>query len=185
MGNVLAMGERDFPPPVVMGSADLMSPKAHGTCTSGVPQTSGALRWAVDAKMADRVCCFNRHYAEPSGYFEGSSAFLDDVRAATPDAPLTFYDPVKRKPLFVAPQGRTAAEFIKESESHGWPSFRDAEVVWENVRVLRDGEAVTVDGVHLGHNLPDAKGNRYCINLVSVAGVPPSPDAAQTRAEEQ
>jgi peptide methionine sulfoxide reductase MsrB len=29
-----------------------------------------------------------------------------------------------------------------------------------------------VDGTHLGHNLPDGKGNRYCINLVSVAGRP-------------
>lgn len=30
--------------------------------------------------------------------------------------------------------------------------------------------AVSHDGTHLGHNLPDAMGNRYCINLVSVAG---------------
>lgn len=52
------------------------------------------------------------------------------------------------------------------------PSFRDAEVVWENVRVLPDGETVSVDGTHLGHNLPDSSGNRYCINLVSVAGQP-------------
>ena len=33
-------------------------------------------------------------------------------------------------------------------------------------------EVVSVDGTHLGHNLPDSKGNRYCINLVSVAGSP-------------
>ncbi len=26
--------------------------------------------------------------------------------------------------------------------SKGWPSFRDAEVVWENVRCLQNGEAV-------------------------------------------
>ncbi len=26
--------------------------------------------------------------------------------------------------------------------SQGWPSFRDAEVVWENVRCLQNGEAV-------------------------------------------
>ena len=32
------------------------------------------------------------------------------------------------------------------------------------------GETVSVDGTHLGHNLPDDAGNRYCINLVSVAG---------------
>ena len=38
--------------------------------------------------------------------------------------------------------------------------------------VLDIGEAVSVDGTHLGHNLPDSKGNRYCINLVSVAGLP-------------
>lgn len=40
------------------------------------------------------------------------------------------------------------------------------------VRCLRDGEAVSVSGTHLGHNLPNANGNRYCINLVSVAGKP-------------
>jgi hypothetical protein len=47
-----------------------------------------------------------------------------------------------------------------ESKSHGWPSFRDEEVVWENVRCLTDGEAVSMSGTHLGHNLPDDKGNR-------------------------
>ena len=31
---------------------------------------------------------------------------------------------------------------------------------------------VSLTGTHLGHNLPDFKGNRYCINLVSVAGYP-------------
>ena len=61
-------------------------------------------------------------------------------------------------------------EFLAESQAHGWPSFRDEEVVWENMRCLANGESVSVDGTHLGHNLPDAKGNRYCINLVSVAG---------------
>lgn len=46
-------------------------------------------------------------------------------------------------------------------------------VVWENVRILKgSGETVSVDGTHLGHNLPDRRGNRYCINLVSVAGKP-------------
>jgi hypothetical protein len=39
-------------------------------------------------------------------------------------------------------------------------SFRDAEVVWDNMRVLPNGEAVSVDGTHLGHNLPDRSGNR-------------------------
>jgi len=88
------------------------------------------------------------------------------------EAPVTFYDSNTGKPLFTAPKGRTMESFLIESQSHGWPSFRDDEVVWENVRILPNGEAVSVDGTHLGHNLPDRNGNRYCINLVSVAGNP-------------
>ena len=76
---------------------------------------------------------------------------------------ITFYDSNTGKPLFVAPKGRSMEDFLKESGSHGWPSFRDEEVVWENVRCLPDGESVSVDGTHLGHNLPDSSGNRYCI----------------------
>ena len=86
--------------------------------------------------------------------------------------PITFYDSVTGKPLFKAPIGRKMSGFLKESQDHGWPSFRDQEVVWENVRCLENGEAVSLDGSHLGHNIPDNKGNRYCINLVSVAGKP-------------
>merc|ERR1719446_1976042 len=86
----------------------------------------------------------------------------------------TFYDSVSGKPLFKAPIGRSFDEFEKESRAHGWPSFRDDEVVWDNVRCLGNGEAVSIDGTHLGHNLPDRKGSRYCINLVSVAGNPTS-----------
>lgn len=42
----------------------------------------------------------------------------------------------------------------------------------KKVRVLPNGETISVDGTHLGHNLPDGTGNRYCINLVCVAGSP-------------
>lgn len=65
---------------------------------------------------------------------------------------ITFYDSNTGKPLFVAPKGRDLDSFLKESQSHGWPSFRDEEVVWENVRCLKDGEAVSVDGTHLGQS---------------------------------
>ena len=78
-------------------------------------------------------------------------------------AETTYYDSVTGKPLFVAPRGRTFEEFLHESKDHGWPSFRDDEVVWENVRCLVNGEAVSVDGTHLGHNLPDRKGNRFVL----------------------
>ena len=111
-----------------------------------------------------------RHFAEMGGYFT-STNFEDIVLEAK--GPITFYDSVTGKPLFVAPINRSAQDFVRESEIHGWPSFRDEEVVWDNVRVLKSsGETVSVDGTHLGHNLPDRSGNRYCINLVSVAGKP-------------
>ena len=129
------------------------------------------------AQVADKICSYNRHFAEFSGYWQ-TTAFAED--AATTDE-LTFYDSVSGRPLFRAPRGRTMAEFLAESRSHGWPSFRDAEVVWENVRVIRGfadrltggGEAVSMDGTHLGHNLPDFKGNRC-------DAVPPCPPARAT-----
>ena len=64
---------------------------------------------------------------------------------------IEYYDSVSGKLLFTAPVGRTMDEFVRESRSHGWPSFRDAEVAWENVRVLPNGETVSVGGTHLGH----------------------------------
>eukprot|EP01035_Chromulina_nebulosa_P017211 gene17211-22733_t len=150
----------------IYAEESLMSPKAHGTCEKPVMKN---LRWNCDWSTADRICCFNRHYAEHAGYWEQTS-FLKEVNSESGE--ITFYDSVSGKPLFIAPRGRTFEQFKKESISHGWPSFRDQEVVWENVRCLSNGESISVDGTHLGHNLPDSKGNRYCINLVSVAGQP-------------
>lgn len=152
---------------LVYGDESIMSQKEHGTSSKAV-QTD--LLYGVSEKLADKICNFNRHFAEMGGYFR-STSFEDIVMAA--NGPVTFYDSVTGKPLFVAPINRSAEQFIQESEIHGWPSFRDEEVVWENVRVLKSsGETVSVDGTHLGHNLPDRRGNRYCINLVSVAGKP-------------
>ena len=153
---------------MVYGDESIMSPKSHGTSDAPV---QSELLYGVSNKLADRICNFNRHFAEMGGYFQ-STTWEDTVREAK-GGPVTFYDSVTGKPLFMAPIGRSAEELIQESEIHGWPSFRDAEVVWDNVRVLKNsGETVSVDGTHLGHNLPDRKGNRYCINLVSIAGQP-------------
>jgi len=153
----------------IMGTEAMMSPKAHGTCPQPVQQK---LRWGCDLRTADNICCFNRHYAEHSGYWE-KTTFLDDApKDMNKDREITFYDSVTGEALFVAPRGRTFEAFMKESLAHGWPSFRDEEVLTKFVRVLPNGEAVSLHGTHLGHNLPDRKGNRYCINLVSVAGYP-------------
>ena len=148
----------------VVKPEDLMKQRVHGTCVAPVQQN---LRWKCDRDTADRISCFNRHYAEYSGYWETTSFLTEESRDS---GEIHFYDSVTGKELFVAPRGRTFEEFVSESKSHGWPSFRDEEVNRDHVRVLEDGETVSVDGTHLGHNLPDRKGNRYCINIVSVAG---------------
>ena len=148
-------------------SDSVMAPKAHGTCARGVRKK---LRWGVDASLADTICCFNRHAAERSGYWL-TTRFLKEANSTE----VSFYDSVTQKLLFVAPRGRSFKAWEKESRAHGWPSFRDEEVVWDEVRVLPDsGECVSLEGTHLGHNLPDKHGNRYCINLVSIAAEPPS-----------
>lgn len=155
---------------IVYGDESIMSPKAHGTSERPVQDD---LMYGVSNKMADRICNFNRHFAEMGGYFQSTN--WEDVVLQAKGEPIPFYDSVTGKPLFVAPIGRSAEDFIRESEMHGWPSFRDQEVVWDTVRVLRNsGETVSADGTHLGHNLPDREGNRYCINLVSIAGKQPA-----------
>merc|ERR1719223_827408 len=151
-----------------------MAPKEHGTTANPVQEN---LRYGVSRKLADKICSFNRVFAEMGGYFQGSTTFEEDVRniVASTGGPVTFYDSVSGKALFKAPVNRSVDEFISESKVHGWPSFRDDEVVWSDVRVLKSsGETVSTIGTHLGHNIPDQYGNRYCINLVSIAGNPAS-----------
>ena len=133
------------------GDEELMAPKGHGTTARAVQES---LRWKVDRTTADRICSFTREAAEPRGYWKTASSFLQELRRSR-SSKVSFYDSVSGELLFVAPAGRTMAEFLAESDRHGWPSFRDAEVVWDNVRVLRPSdETVSTAGTHLGHNLP-------------------------------
>lgn len=113
-------------------------------------------------------------YSSPefAGYYAQMTNFVETAEAT--EGEIEFFDSNTGKLLFTAPRGRSMKDFLKESKAHGWPSFRDAEVNWDYMRCLPNGEAISVDGTHLGHNLPDRKGNRYCINLVSVAGKPVS-----------
>ena len=160
--------KKEYP---LVGPNEIMRQKGHGTYLQPV---QSQLRFGCDVKTADRICNQNRHNAENAGYFAYKPrTFIKAVEAAKKKKrPITFYDSNTGLPLFTAPRGRTWDVFIKESKAHGWPSFRDQEVNWENMRCLKSGESVSIHGTHLGHNLPDAKGNRYCINLVSVAGSP-------------
>jgi len=164
--SLLGLTGKKFPEPCVMGDESIMASKAHGTSETPVQEN---LRWGCDRKTADRICNFNRHYAEYSGYWLSTNFLKEESEASEP---IKFYDSNSGRLLFEAPKGRTFEEFVAESRAHGWPSFRDEEVNWDYVRCLPNGEAVSIDGTHLGHNLPDNRGSRYCINLVSVCGVP-------------
>jgi hypothetical protein len=127
------------------GTEALMARK--GQFGSTAQPVQGALLYGIPNALASNICCFNRHYAEPRGSFVQTTFFSDVNKSGE----TTFYDSVTGRPLFVAPRGRTWAAFEQESRSHGWPSFRDEEVVWDDVRCLPDGECVSLAGTHLGH----------------------------------
>ena len=87
----------------------------------------------------------------------------------------TFYDSVCGEPLFVAPVNRTFEEWRAESVEHGWPSFRDAEVLPGALKIDKAGGIVySKCGTHLGSFAPDEKGDRYCLDLVCLSGRPSS-----------
>lgn len=123
----------------------------------------------VNAGFSDVCCKVPQHFAEPAGSLNKLS-FWQEVNEKK--GTVTFYDAQCGIPLFRAPKGRSMEAFKTESERHGWPSFRDKEVVTKNIEVKDGGEVVSKCGTHLGHNIPDASGNRYCIDLLCIAGNP-------------
>lgn len=137
--------------------------------TSDVPsQLPGS---APDETQADAVCCDPNYkpYAEPSGFFQlPEIALFTKVNTTGIN---TFYDSVCGKPLFRAPIGRDFKTWHSESIEHGWPSFREEEIVKENIKVDNStGEVLSSCGTHLGSLLPDADGARYCIDLSCISG---------------
>jgi len=141
-------------------------------CMGQDPMESVAtfLNMELDYELADRICCHNHRFAEPRGYHEWPE--VDFYSKLDPTAEHVFYDSVCGIPLFVAPRGRTFEEFVEESVHHGWPSFRPAELVSENVIIHAGGRMESRCGTHLGHNLPKDGIDRYCIDLVCMAGMP-------------
>ena len=86
----------------VVGPESIMSAKAHGTTEKPV---QASLLYGCDVESADRICCFNRHYAEHSGYsFQKPRTWKDEIVGK---GEITYYDSVTGKPLFIAPKGRT------------------------------------------------------------------------------
>jgi len=117
-----------------------MSQKEHGTSHTPV---QSPLRWGCDEKVADRICNFNRHYAEYSGYWERTAFMQAASLAAESGSKITFYDSNTGKPLFYAPVIRSWKDFMEESRNHGWPSFRDDEVESRDKTVVWNTENLT------------------------------------------
>lgn len=134
------------------------------------PSIVNYLGATLDYEVADRICCHNHHFAEYKGYLAAPE--VDLFGRLDPNVETTFYDSVCGIPLFVAPRNRTFEEFKAESLKHGWPSFRPAEIVSENVIIHDDGRMESKCLTHLGHNLPSGGADRYCIDLVCIAGAP-------------
>jgi hypothetical protein len=124
-----ALNEQKLP---IMADESVMDQKGHGTSEKPVMKD---LKWGCDYDTADRICNFNRHYAEFAGYWT-TTKYLEEVDR---ENPTKYYDAVTGNHLFTAPVGRSMNDYLKESESHGWPSFRDEEVNWDFVRCLPDG----------------------------------------------
>jgi hypothetical protein len=128
--------------PCVPGSEDIMKPKEHGT--SHVPVQNN-LRWGCDGETADRICNYNRHYAEFAGYWE-KTTFKQEIQGKSQEM---FYDSNTGKLLFHGPVDRTWDAWMKESSNHGWPRY-----------VLIDGHVVVAFSQFIFLT--------YCFVLVSV-----------------
>ena len=91
---------------------EFLFPFISGTCDKPVQDN---LRWNVDRAKADKICCFNRHFAEHGGYFK-TTEFYDVLKKKIDEKetePMTFYDSVTGKPLFIAPKERSYSEFLQ------------------------------------------------------------------------
>lgn len=165
---------------------DVMRERSFGTCLVRPHRT---LRWGSPVDVADDICCHSRGKLEPKKlYLQLLGTDALSVAEWRKHETMTFYDTVTSKPLFIIDNKvRRFKDFMLDSKRHGHPTFREHERVAENTEVLRDfgslgggGEIVSVDGTHLGRNIPDAQGPRYSVSLVCIAGLKGDADARST-----
>merc|ERR1712113_687287 len=78
MGQKMVEGSSKSGEYPIVGGEDIMKAKAHGTSEKPVMEN---LRYGCDFETADRICNFNRHYAEHSGYaFTNKISWVEELR---------------------------------------------------------------------------------------------------------
>ena len=112
------------------------------------------------------ICCNNKELAEPHSILPRVT-YLTRLKT---ELGVVFFDGSCGVPVFSPAINRTLDDWWEESLNHGWPSFRDPEVLWGNVIRKPNGEIISSCGTHLGHDIPDENGPRYCINLLCISG---------------
>ena len=81
--------ERDEDGYPVYGSREIMKKKKHGTSEKPVMKN---LKWGCDYELADKICNYNRHFAENAGYFR-KTKWLSEVDG---NVETTYYDRSRR-----------------------------------------------------------------------------------------
>ena len=59
----------------IIGEEEIMCQKMNGSCGNN---NDVKLRWGGDTELSFNICCFNRYYAEPSGYWK-SRSFINEL----------------------------------------------------------------------------------------------------------
>jgi len=154
----------------------------YNISTRDTPETVPGGPFNASESLAEVVCCDVRAVAFAEPRFTFAAPDISLFTQMSQDGVTTFYDSVCGLPLFRAPMGRTLAEFQADTNEHGWPSFRPAEVVYENLisdTSKSGGFVKSKCGTHLGTYLPDDKGPRWCMDLSCIAGNPTAANSAQ------
>lgn len=158
----------------------------NNTCTGpiqdelryNISNTRAADDWAFGPlppgeSLAGAVCCDAelKAFAEPRDMYKRGDVSL--FQHMNPNGTTTFFDSVCGLPLFTVPKGRSMSDFEADTTEHGWPSFRQEELIPGNSHIVNEtGEVLSKCGTHLGSYLPDDKGPRWCLDLSCVSGNP-------------